>query len=174
MTLVIDMTDPERPKAGSPEPFLTTPDLVEVDPAFSPDGTFIAYAANAGTIDEEIYVRSFPGPGGPWKVSTAGGKIPIWSPATRELLFMGGDDRIMAVDYTVRGASFTFGSPHPWSPTVVRRNGYQQSFDIMPDGHRIVTLPRASTDERADHLHATLLLNFVDELKRRLPLANRR
>jgi Tol biopolymer transport system component len=170
MTLSIDMTDPDRPKVGTPEPFLSERDLVEVDPAFSPDGKFIAYAANTGGADEDIYVRSFPGPGGQWKVSTAGGKAPAWSPATHELLFLGGDDRIMAADYVITGDSFTFETPHPWSPTLVRRNGVQQSFDITRDGRRIVTLPRPPAEEGTGNLHATFLLNFGDELKRRVPL----
>jgi hypothetical protein len=45
-TVPVDLTDPERPKPGKPEPFLTEPAVVEVDPAFSPDGKFIAYASN--------------------------------------------------------------------------------------------------------------------------------
>ena len=70
---------------------------MEVDPAFSPDGKFLAYASNESGA-EEVFVRPFPGPGGKWKISTAGGKFPAWSRATRELLFLGGDDRIMAVE----------------------------------------------------------------------------
>ena len=36
-TLPIDLTDPEHPKPGKPEPFLADPAIVEVDPSFSPD-----------------------------------------------------------------------------------------------------------------------------------------
>jgi hypothetical protein len=59
--------------------------------------------------------RPFPGPGGQWKVASAGGNFPVWSAAAHELLFL-------------------------------------------------------SAADSAGSLHATFLLNFGDELRRRLPL----
>jgi len=45
---------------------------------FSPDGRWVTYQSNeSGRF--EIYVRPFPGPGGQWQVSTAGGISPLWS-----------------------------------------------------------------------------------------------
>jgi len=109
---------------------------VEVDPAFSPDGRFLAYASTESG-PEELYVRPFPGPGGRWKVSSGGGKYPAWSRASRELLYLGADDRIMAVSYSIAGGTFVPGAPRVWSPLKVRRNGVQQSFDVSPDGRRV-------------------------------------
>ena len=40
-TLLLDMSDPEHPKAGKPELFLSTM-FDEIEPAFSPDGQWIA------------------------------------------------------------------------------------------------------------------------------------
>src|ERR1700692_3763589 len=40
-TLPLDLSDPEHPKPGKPELFLRTPSN-EYDPAFSPDGRWIA------------------------------------------------------------------------------------------------------------------------------------
>jgi hypothetical protein len=102
-----------------------------------------------------------------------GGKFPAWSPATHELLFLGGDNRIMAARYSMRGHSFSSDTPHAWSPTQVRRNGVQQSFDVTPDGKRVVTLPMAPVEEHTGNLHATFLFNFFDELRRRVPVAAR-
>ena len=57
-TLPLDLTDPDHPKAGTPELFLATPSD-DVEPAFSPDGRWLAYSSGeAGTY--EIYVRPFP------------------------------------------------------------------------------------------------------------------
>jgi len=167
-TLPVDLRDPEHPKAGKAEPFLTEPQVVEVDPAFSPDGKFLAYASNESGPNE-IFVRPFPGPGGKWKISTGGGKFPAWSRTTRELLFLGNDNRIMVVDYTAQADAFSAGRPRPWSPTQVRRDGVRQSFDVSADGKRVVMFPQAAFAPAAGSLHATFLLNFFDEVRRRIP-----
>jgi WD40 repeat protein/predicted Ser/Thr protein kinase len=167
-TLPIDLSDPERPKPGKAEPFLTEPSVVEVDPVFSPDGRFLAYASSeSGT--EEVFVRPFPGPGGKWKISTAGGKFPAFAKATRELYFLGGNDRIMVVNYSIVGDSFSAGKPRVWSPVQIRRTGVIQSFDVSADGARAVIFPSAAPQEGQGSLHATFLLNFFDEVRRRIP-----
>jgi len=168
-TLPLELSDPEHPKPGKAEPFLVDPKLVQVDPAFSPDGKFLAYDSNESGSDE-VFVRPFPGPGGKWKVSTAGGKFPAWSRATHEILFLGGDDHIMAASYTIDGNSFSAGKPRMWSPTPVQRMGVEQNFDMSPDGKRVVMFPRPAAAESQGNLHATFLLNFFDEVRRRVPV----
>lgn len=166
-TLPIDLSDPERSKPGKAEPFLVEPH-VEVDPAFSPDGDFLAYASTESGPNE-VFVRPFPGPGGKWKISTAGGKFPAWSRTTRELFFLGGDDRIMVASYTIEGDSFSAGRPRPWSPTQILRDGVRQNFDVSADGKRAVIFPRPAAEQTEGSLHVTFLLNFFDEVRRRIP-----
>jgi Tol biopolymer transport system component len=166
-TLPLDLRDPEHPKPGKPEPFLSEP-LVEVDPAFSPDGKFVAYSSNE-LGPNEVFVHSFPGPAGKWKVSTAGGKFPAWSRTTQELFFLGGDDRIMVANYSLDGGSFAAGTPRPWAATQVLRDGVRQNFDVAPDGKRVVVFPRPTETRPEGSLHATFLLNFFDEIRRRVP-----
>ncbi|MEO8096800.1 MAG: protein kinase [Acidobacteriota bacterium] len=166
-TVPIDLKGPEHPKAGKAEPFLGDPNLVEADPAFSPDGKFIAYASSEEG-PEQVFVRPFPGPGGRWKVSVNGGKFPVWVGATHELLFLGGDDKIQAASYTVDADAFSVRAPRVWSPTAVRRKEVQQSFDVFPDGKRAVVFPRETVQETGGNLHATLVLNFFDEVRRRV------
>jgi Tol biopolymer transport system component len=167
-TLPLDLRDPEHPQPGAPEPFLDDPFVVEVDPAFSPDGRFLAYASSESG-PEEVFVRAFPGPGGKWKISNAGGKFPVWSRAARTLYFLGGDDQIMVVDYTFNGGAFTAGWPRPWSPAFIVRDGLRQSFDMTPDGLRAIVSQRPAAEPVEGSLHATFLLDFFDEVRRRIP-----
>lgn len=79
----------------------------------------------------------------------AGGKFPAWSGATHELLFLGGDDHIMAASYSTQGDTFNAGAPRVWSPTPVQRSGVMQNFDVSPDGKRVVMLPRPAAEQTA-------------------------
>ena len=168
-TLSLDLSDPEHPKPGNAEKFLSDPHVVNVDPAFSPDGKFLAYCSSE-LGGEEIFVRPFPGPGGKWKISAEGGKFPAWSQTSHELLFLGFNDRIMAVDYTVQGDSFSAGKPRVWSPMQIRRTSVAKNFDLAPNGKLVAFFPLPAEDQSRGSLHATFLLNFFDELRRRVPL----
>ena len=99
-----------------------------------------------------------------------GGKFPVWSPTTHELLFLAGDDRIMAANYSMQGDSFSAVTPRVWSPTQVLRTGVLQDFDASSDGKRIVMFPRPAAENAGGSLHATFLLNFFDEVRRRIPV----
>jgi serine/threonine-protein kinase len=48
---------------------------------FSPDGRWVAYVATqaGGLSTFQVYVRSYPGLNGPWRISTNGGNHPRWS-----------------------------------------------------------------------------------------------
>jgi eukaryotic-like serine/threonine-protein kinase len=164
-TVPIDLSELEHPKAQKKEPFLVDPTIVQVAPAFSPDGKFLAYASTESGPNE-IFVRPFPGPGGKWKVSQSGGRFPVWSRTAHELLFLGGDDHIMAVDYSTQGDLFHAGKPRVWSPVPVRSMGLRQNFDLSPDGKRVVMFPQPESQES---LHFTFLLNFFDEVRRKAP-----
>ena len=82
---------------------------------------------------------------------------------------LGGDDRIMVVDYTTDGGAFFPGTPRPWAQTQILRDGVRQNFDLAPDGKRVVVFPRPTETKAEGPLHATFLLNFFDEVRRRIP-----
>ncbi len=170
-TLPLDLMDPDRPKPGEPEPFLREPGNQDY-PAFSPDGRWIAYSSSIGNDITEAYVRPFPvDPSGrKWQVSTNRGRFPVWSRDGKELLFLAKDDRVVGVSYKAEGPVFSAGRPEVWSPSPISSTSMYWNFDLAPDGKRIVTSPEAvkAGDERGS-VHVTVLLNFFDELKRRLP-----
>jgi serine/threonine-protein kinase len=168
--LPLDTTDPDRPKPGKPEPFLRTP-ADETIPGFSPDGRWIAYRSNE-TGKYEIYVQPFPaGGGGRWQISAGDGLYALWSNNGRELFYETADNRIMVVDYAVEGASFVVrGKPRLWSDKPLSYNG-TPNLDLAPDGKRFAVFLPPEEAAPAEHgsVHVTMLLNFFDELKRKLP-----
>jgi serine/threonine-protein kinase len=175
-TLPMDLHDPEHPKSGKPEPFARE-SLGQVDPAFSPDGRWIAYRSGDGTpFRGQIMVRPFPSApsAGQWTVSESESraKFPVWSHNGKELFYLNSDNRIMVVRYTANNHSFVPEKPRQWSPAPLFRptNNALWNLDIAPDDRRfLVLVPPESGSEEPKTVHATILLNFFDELRRLLP-----
>jgi serine/threonine-protein kinase len=165
-TVPLDLTDPDHPKPGPPEPFLRT-SFNEGRGAFSPDGRWMAYESNeSGTT--QIYVQPFPGPGGKWQVSNMGGRFPFWSPDRKHLFFETLDGYLMVADYTMTSDSFVPGKARRWSNVQLRGDVGGLNMALHPDGKRFVIFPAAKSEEKGD-LQAIFLLNFTDELTRRTP-----
>ena len=175
--LPIDTSDVAHPAPGKPQPLIGGPRVqspaasIQGSAAFSPDGRWIAYHSNeAGSY--QVYVRPFPdtASGGRWQISPNGGQFPRWSQDGRELFYLAPDDRIIAVPYTAKGAAFSRENERVWSPAPILRTGRFRPFDIAPDGQRVVMMPKAAASEQSavSSVHANVILNFGDELKRRV------
>ncbi len=162
----LDLSDPDHPKPGKPEPFLVTP-TVESQPRFSSDGRWLAYASQESGASE-VYVRPFPGPGGKWQISTGGGLMPVWSPNGRELFYRTQDSRIMVAEYTTTGDTFTAGKPRLWSERRFFDTGTFPNFDIAPGGKRFLVMAQPSGEgQQKPSTQLVFLLNFTDELRRK-------
>ncbi len=155
-------------RAGSPEVFLKT-SFEERHPSFSPDGRWLAYVSNeSGKF--QVYVQPFPGKSGKWQISNGGGMFPVWSHSSHELFFRTTDNQIMVAAYTVKGDTFVTAKPHLWSENKLANVGSWGNYDVAPDGKRIVALmPAADSEGQRASNHVIFLLNFFDELRRRVP-----
>jgi serine/threonine protein kinase len=147
------------------EPFLRTPSN-EVQPRFSPDGRWIAYASNeSGRY--ETYVQPYPGPGGKWQISTDGGAEPVWNPTGRELFYRSGD-KMMAVDIVTQ-PGFSAGKPR-----MLFEGSYEvsaastPSYDVSTDGQRFLMLKPVEQTQAAP-TQINVVLNWFEELKQKVP-----
>jgi serine/threonine-protein kinase len=164
-------TDGKGLRAGKPEPFLVTP-YFEVYPAFSPDGRWIAYGSNKSGA-WAVYVRAFPGGDSDVKISQNGARIPRW-PANGHQIFYNTDDQsIMTVSYRTDGNLFQAGNPRLWSQRRLANTGVLPNFDVTPDGKRVAALMPAVRQKDQPVNEVTFLLNFSDEVRRKLAIANR-
>ncbi len=168
MTLPIEGSEKSGWKPGEPKPFVNSA-FIEMEPAFSPDGRWLAYMSNeSGSY--EVYVRPFPGPGGKWQISAGGGVLPKWSRNGKEFFYRTTDSKIMVVNYTAAGDSFHADKPQLWSPGQFTELGlFTYNFDLYPDGNRFAVLKAPGTGQTAAVNKVTFIFNFFDELRSKFP-----
>jgi serine/threonine protein kinase/Tol biopolymer transport system component len=145
-------------------PWLQSPSA-EFGGRFSPDGRRVAYASNqTGAL--EVWVRPFPGPGAPIRVSSDGGHDPAWSRDGKELFYENGP-RLLSAQVVSEAPDFRVAAPQ-----VLFEGGFAHDadpllrfFDVAPDGRLLMIEPtdiaRAASIVVAQH--------WDEELKRLLP-----
>jgi Tol biopolymer transport system component len=149
-------------KGSSPRPFLQGPFLYSGG-RLSPDGRWLAYQSNESG-KWEVYVAAFPGPGGKWQISTDGGEQALWGPSGKEIFFAH-DKKAMRAAVTTTP---TFSASRP----DVLFEGDYQGWTIAPDGNRFLVVKDETAASAPNHLN--LVLNWLDDLKRRASAASAR
>ena len=78
----------------------------------------------------------------------------------------------MAVDVAVGDSSFVSGTPRMWADVTLRVPFGTSPFDVHPDGKRVAIFPAetAGVKPESGSVHVEVLLNFFDELRRRVPV----
>jgi Tol biopolymer transport system component len=150
------------PLEGKPQAFPVVQTMFEErDGQFSPDGNWIAYQSNeSGRM--EIFIQSFPGPGGKIQVSTGGGAQVRWRKDGRELFYIALDGKLMAVPIrpSADGRSIEAATPVALFATRVGgaiRGTYLQQYVVSPKGDRF--LMNTVTSE-ASVAPVTVILNW--------------
>lgn len=162
-------------KAGTPEQFFTSK-FSDQAPSFSPDGRWLAYQSDESGANE-VYVRPFPPrtlEQGGKQVSNNGGTGPRWSRSGHELIYQSGD-QLLSASYTVRGNEFVAEKPRVWvaklGAAVLFNGASDRNWDLAPEGNRVaVATPLESAEAPKQEHEIVMLLNFFDELRRKVPV----
>jgi eukaryotic-like serine/threonine-protein kinase len=128
------------PVGGEGKPFVVVKPRVGVvdEPAFSPDGRWVAYNADESGR-HEIYVKPFPPTDAAWQISTAGGVQPRWRSDGREVFFLALDGTMMSVD--IRGNEIIeAGQPRALFQTRVIVSSGVDQYAVTPDGQRFLVM----------------------------------
>jgi serine/threonine-protein kinase len=147
--------------------FLQTPFQIQA-PTISPDGRWLAYAAN-DTNRFEIYVQAFPSLGRKYQISSDGGDEPMWAKNGRELFYRNGD-KIMAVTIDTKNDSLGAGIPlllFEGRFFVTTSSGGDAWYDVSPDGQRFLMLK--IEDEPNSAAGIVMVQDWTTELKRLVP-----
>jgi Tol biopolymer transport system component len=126
----------------------------------SPDGRLMAFQSNeSGRF--EIYLMRFPEGGAKTRVSNEGGYAPRWNPRGGELFYN-----------TETGvAAVTVGSApalQAGAPRLLFKGTYVGAGDVSKDGTRFLMVK--SADQESSPRTISIVLNWLDELKSKVPL----
>ena len=140
----------------------------------SASGDLAAYSSDeSGT--REIYVRSFPVPGARERVSQGGGDWPRWSPDGNTIYYwtLGPTGSVVSL----MGARVQRGPPFVVTTTdTILQGAYDPgSWDLHPDGDRMVVTQRVTSTSSDDQTDGTLtperflvVVNWFEELLQRV------
>jgi serine/threonine-protein kinase len=148
-----DIVVAHRDSLAAPWPYVATP-FEETAPAISPDERWLAYESDE-TGEVEVYVSSFPSPGGRQVVSIGGGSAPVWGRDGRTLYYTGPGGALVAAgvrtdpSFAVLDRTTLFVSDHENQIGSVE-------YDVHPDGEHFVMLrSRTSGSQLVVVLNAT-------------------
>ena len=129
-------------------------------PRLSPDGRWLAYCS-AQSGRPEVFVQGFPEAREQWQqVSNRGGCSPHWRRDGKELYYLAADGQLMAVTVKANAVGLDFDPPH----ALFALPGDDFSFDVAPDGQRILALLPPEGEKESSEL--TVLTNWREGLSR--------
>ena len=150
------------------EYLLSSSPFNEQNPQLSPNGRWLAYSSDE-TGDPEIYVQSFSEDGklgsDKKRVSSTGGRLPVWRRDGSELFFIAGDAQMMASSVKTDGREFHFDTPKPLfkTRTLSLEGGIYHEYEVSPDGQKFLIGTLIGDSKAAP---PTVIMNWTALLKK--------
>jgi Tol biopolymer transport system component len=147
--------------------FLGTP-FTESQGRFSPDSRYIAYVSNESG-KAEVYVRSFGldgKAGGQQMISQGGGSQPLWRSDGKEIFYISGDTKVMAVPVSTSPAFQRVGAPTALFTAPIYgagRNPNAHRWAVMPNGQKFIIIS-VLTEAASEPI--TVIRNWTELLKK--------
>ena len=139
----------------------------EIEAQVSPNGKWCAYLSNE-TGRYEVYVQSFPKPGGKWQVTNNGGIHPRWRHDGKELFYIALDGKLMAVPVSGEEGLEISTSQSLFETRIVEGAATEpyliQQYDVSPDGQRF--LMNVPAGDAAASPTITVVVNWPAGLKK--------
>jgi serine/threonine-protein kinase len=162
-----------RPEASGapPENYLNSVGADrQLQPAWSPDGKWVAYTSNT-TGRDEVYVRAYPNAGESIAISTRGGSSPAWNPNGRELFYVepgehGAPDRMMAAAFDAPGRASKGGRLFDVSDRLIMASSVFTPYAVARDGQHFYMV-RDAPSTRQPITEIRLVLNWAVTWPRR-------
>ena len=137
-----------------PYPFMATA-FNESGAQFSPDGRWLSYLSDESGRNE-IYVTSFPQPGGKWQISSGGAGGGAWSRNGREFYFASSEG-VFAVAIAASSSGLEIGNPQ-----LLFNDRNAAGGDIRSDGKRFLISHRPP---EAQDAMVAVVTNWTSGLK---------
>jgi Tol biopolymer transport system component len=132
-------------------------EYAETNAKLSPNGQWLAYTSDESKRNQ-VYVQTFPEHGGKWQISTDVAGYPVWSRNGRELYFLGGVRKLMAVEVKGEGKTFQASVPKPLFEVAALGQ-----FDVSKDGRFLIQVP---VEQAATSVPLTVVVNWQAGLKK--------
>jgi serine/threonine protein kinase/Tol biopolymer transport system component len=131
---------------------------------FSPDGKWVAYSTNESG-SWEVYATPFPSANSKWQVSRGGGEEPRWRRDGKELFYLSGEGKMMAVALNT-ASNFEAGPPVALFQTHTRQQiSFMDvfSYDVTGDGQRFLINTKVNEPDAAP---LSVILNWASEMEK--------
>ena len=159
------------PSDQKPAVLLDLRGSIQGQPAFSPDGRWLAYMSDESG-ERQIYVQPFPKTDArKYQLSRVPSDFPIWSPDGNEIFYYQTvANKLVSVRIQKEPFAYSDPVPLPFDMTTQSATQNFRRFDVLPNGKQFVIITPGTSSANRPVQEIDIVLNWFTELKQRLPV----